>query len=284
MIPPQPSKSVQGPGLFTEHPCTCSVQPGASEVSGLVFLSPHARIPALLAHRTDAPIHPAFAAMGARNTNLAADPGARPGVLTVEHVLSACAGLSIWNALITLTGPELPILDGSALPFATLLADHPALSAEPILLHEPITVSAGHATITAQPIPPDQPAEYTYHLDYGQASPLRPQSASWRVGDTASYRNDIAPARTFCLLPEAQAMQAAGLFKSFTPADLLVLDENARPIDNTWRFDNEPARHKLLDLIGDLALLGRPLHARVIATRSGHALNHALSEAVLASH
>jgi UDP-3-O-acyl-N-acetylglucosamine deacetylase len=123
---------------------------------------------------------------------------------------------------------------------------------------------------------------YRYELDYGAGAPIVAQAAEWDSGEGDSaetYAREVAPARTFCLESEARAMQAAGLFKGLSPRDLLVIGERG-PIENQYRFENEPARHKLLDLIGDLALAGRPLVGEVVATRAGHALNHEMAVAL----
>ena len=121
----------------------------------------------------------------------------------------------------------------------------------------------------------------SYHLNYSDAggASLPPQSASWD-GLAESYYTEIAPARTFSLLSEVEALRALGLFEGFSPKELLVLGPSG-PIENEWRFENEPARHKLLDLIGDLALAGGPIRGRITAMRSGHALNHELARVLV---
>jgi UDP-3-O-acyl-N-acetylglucosamine deacetylase len=126
---------------------------------------------------------------------------------------------------------------------------------------------------------------YTYELDYGPPTPgvfaLGQQRATWD-GSATQYASEVAPARTYCLEQEAMVMRSMGLFAHLTPREMLVLGTSG-PIDNALRFDDEPARHKLLDLIGDLALIGAPLQADVVATRSGHALAHEAARAVLGS-
>lgn len=215
------------------------------------------------------------AGMPIRNTTLRS-PIAAPGadtVATVEHILSACAGLGLWHVGLALEGgPEVPILDGSALPFVNALRPHlvPGDAPAPIVLREVVEVRQGDAFIRAEPF---DGIHYTYELDYGQGSPIPPQHATWQ-GDANDFAANIAPARTFSLLKEAHAARAAGLFAHLTPREMLVIADDGRPIDNEWRLDHEPAKHKLLDLIGDLALLGRTLHARVTAHRAGHALTH----------
>ncbi len=268
-----------GKGLFTSADAALTIESGGA---GLRFITHGREIPARLAHRTDTPIHPAFAQAGARSTNLALPGTDAPAVLTTEHLLAACAAMGVWDAALHLEGPEVPIDDGSARAFVELLSAAPRCAAKPIQLIEPITINSGSASIAATPVETNQPATYTYQLDYQGQAPIPPHQAKWVVGDRQGFITGIAPARTFSLRAEAEAMRAAGLFSAFTPADLLVIGDDGQPIDNHWRFPDEPARHKLLDLIGDLALLGAPLHADVAASRSGHALNHQLAEAVLA--
>lgn len=216
----------------------------------------------------------------ARNTVLAA--GERgPVVITVEHVLSALAGMGVTDALIEVSGPELPIGDGSAAPFAR------ALEAAGVVEHgSPIEpIAPGTEILVGDPggphvvARPSAVCRYRYELDYGAHSALRPHGAEWEHGP--DYARAVAPARTFCLQEEAEAMRAAGLFRHLTTRDMLVVGPRG-PIDNTYLFEDEPARHKLLDLIGDLALAGRPLRAEVIARRSGHALNHEMARRLAA--
>ncbi len=272
------SARIEGTGLFTSAPSSVAITP--QDAGGLVFVQAGQRITASLDRLSTTPIHPAFAQMSARNTNLAAPESDAPRVLTTEHVLAACAGLSIWHAELALQGPEIPIDDGSARVFVDALRDAAPTNVEPIQLRSPITVTQGDARIEALPASPDEHPAWTYELDYGQGAPIPRQTASWVLGDRDAFTTQVAPARTFSLRSEAEAMKAAGLFQAFGPEQLLVIDDDGAPIGNIWRFDNEAARHKLLDLIGDLALLGRPVHARIRAVRSGHALNHELAAAI----
>ena len=117
--------------------------------------------------------------------------------------------------------------------------------------------------------------EVIYDLDYG-SGPIGHQVHAFS-SNNGTYRENIAPARTFLLEAEARAFQAKGLGKHLTSSDLLVIGDNGPVGENALRFDNEPARHKLLDVIGDLALVGTALRGRIVAYRSGHALNHRLA-------
>lgn len=282
--PPAPRRTIaapatiEGTGLFTGSPARCTIELALAN-TGIVFAHNNIEIPATIAHLAPSPI-PAFASLPARHTCLAIG-SAR--VVTCEHVLSALVGLGITDTRLTLgESGELPIGDGSAMPFIDAITAvgvrELTETLPPITLREPITVAAGNATITAEPS--DAPS-YTYHFEPPDGSPLARQSASW-AGNAGDYLASVAPARTFSTLAEANQAQALGLFTSFTPRDLLVLDDTTgTPIDNELRFDDEPARHKLLDLIGDLALTGRPICARITATRSGHALNHELARRII---
>ena len=267
---------VEGIGLFTERDVVCRVSPLDNRIE---FICPGADqpIPATIDQLCNAPIHPLFAQLPPRNTNLGQKS---PDVITTEHILSALTGLGITAARIELDSPELPIGNGSADLFvdAFLKAGTVELPHAPAPVHltKPITVDDGRGgSISAKPS--DTP-RYRYELDYGPNAPFPAQHAEWN-GHADEYAQQVAPARTFSLAEEAAAMQTAGLFSRFTPRELLVLGPDG-PIDNELRFDNEPARHKLLDLIGDLTLVGRPFVAEITATRSGHALNHQLARQI----
>ncbi len=267
--------TISGTGLFTSQPATITFKPGAS---GLTLAQAGIAVPVRSRALDPAPIHPAFAGSPARSTNLACK-SAR--VATVEHALSALVGLGITDCDIELEGPEVPILDGSAMPFVSAIMQaglkSPGTTVEPITITRPVTVGHHNATISATPrVMPGWSIAYT--LDYGEGSPLGVQTAIWD-GSPAMYVKAVAHARTFCMEHEAHALRRAGLFQSLTPADMLVIG-NDGPIDNAYRMTGEPAAHKLLDAIGDLALAGRPIQADIIAIRSGHALNHKLAEAL----
>lgn len=212
----------------------------------------------------------------ARNSSIELAAGTR--IMTIEHLMSALTGLGITDVDITADGPEVPIGDGSsafmvdAFRAAGLVALDETI--EPIAPTQTLRVDGVDGASIV--ITPSDSIEYTYVLAYPHhADHIPDQDAAW-PGDASSYADDVAPARTFCLEYEAVAMRAAGLFTHLTPRDMLVIGR-AGPIDNTYRFANEPARHKLLDLIGDLALAGAPLLARVVSTRAGHALNHRMA-------
>jgi UDP-3-O-acyl N-acetylglucosamine deacetylase len=271
---------IAGTGLFTGRPVVLRIAPTAAG-TGVTFARAGAEAP-ISAHI--ASLAPQPPGIPARNTSLAAAPGAT--ILTVEHLLSALVGLNITDALIEVDGPEIPIGDGSAAIFVEALARAGTRllesQIEPLTIDREIVVESGGSRITARPRATPG-CRYTFELDYGPG-PIGAQTATFEMdsteGSAARYTAEIAPARTFCLQAEAEAMRAMGLFTSLTPRDMLVFGPEG-PIENTLRFTNEPARHKLLDLIGDLALTARPLQMDITATRAGHALNHAMARALL---
>lgn len=202
---------------------------------------------------------------------------------TIEHAMSALAGLHVWDATIEVTSSEVPILDGSARTFveALLPVVREGPVPEPLRIKQPVEVREGKASIIAEPVSSMADATMTYVLDYDGRGGLHAQRVTWD-GKPATYAREIAPARTFGLRSELQFARRAGQFSWLGESDMLVFDDTPGASGDhaslPLRFSDEPARHKLLDLIGDLALLGRPLQARVTAIRSGHALTAALCE------
>jgi UDP-3-O-acyl N-acetylglucosamine deacetylase len=206
-----------------------------------------------------------------RRTTIGQPPGE---VGLVEHVLAALAGLRIDNCFVELDAPEPPGLDGSAWRFVDALS-----SAEPVnqpawrqvcSVNTPVLVNAKGATLTLYPTETDQ-LRISYILDYGHDSPIGWQMHSQNL-TPESFALDIACCRTFILESEAAELRRQGLGARTTAADLLVFGSRG-PIDNKLRYANEPARHKILDIIGDLSLLGFDLRGHVVAYRSGHPLN-----------
>jgi UDP-3-O-[3-hydroxymyristoyl] N-acetylglucosamine deacetylase len=200
-------------------------------------------------------------------------------ISTVEHLLSALNGLGIDNARIELDGPEVPILDGSAQPFVE------AISARGIrrlnaprrymTLLKPIAVKSGDKEILALPA---NRLEATYAINFPH--PIIGYQAATTPITAERFVSSIASARTFCLLRDVQALRRAGLARGGSLENALVVDDDG-VMNEELRFPDEFVRHKILDLIGDLALLGAPLRAHVIAFKGGHALHAALIDRIL---
>ena len=205
------------------------------------------------------------------------------GVTLVEHVLAALAGGRIDNCVVDLDGPEPPGLDGSAAAFTAAIAAAGAVGQSArrsiYAVAEPVVVRAPGATLALHPAAGTD-LRVSYRLDYGPGAPLAPQSHTVTV-NPASFARDIAACRTFLTEPEAAGLRAQGVGRHLSAADLLVFGRRG-PIGNAVRFADEPARHKILDLIGDLALCGFDLAGHVVAYRSGHALNVELARLLAA--
>ena len=260
--------SVEGKGLFGGETCRPNFVPAPCD-SGITFACTNAagggvNIGADIAKVAKRPRRTTLAAGGA-------------SIETVEHVLSAVSGMGIDNLTIEVSGAETPSIDGSSLPFVQALQQAGVVEQDApqqcFVISEPIQVSQGDAMLAALPGPADC-LDILYDLDYGNIPGIGHQVMGFRLGKD-DYPGQIAPARTFLLEKEAQEFQARGLGKHLTNKDMLIMGL-AGPIDNELRFPDEHVRHKICDLIGDLALLGRPLRGRVVAYRSGHELNHAL--------
>jgi UDP-3-O-acyl N-acetylglucosamine deacetylase len=195
----------------------------------------------------------------------------------VEHVLAALAGLRIDNCIVQLNGPEPPGLDGSAQAFVDILRTagvvlQPARRAA-WTVEAPLTVSQQDASLTLHP--GEETLKISYLLDYGPFAPIGRQS-HMAVITPERFATELAGCRTFILEEEAEEFRRRGWGARTTTSDLLVFGPRG-PINNRLRFANEPARHKILDLIGDLSLFGQDLRGHLVAYRSGHPLNYQLT-------
>ncbi|MBU0718031.1 MAG: UDP-3-O-acyl-N-acetylglucosamine deacetylase, partial [Planctomycetes bacterium] len=261
---------LEGHGLFTGKPVVVRLRPGGPH-TGIWFVRTDQSPPARVAARIE------NVSKRARRTALRNGTAA---IETVEHCLSACAGLGIDNLQIELNADELPSGDGSCLPFTKSLREagitEQEAPREPCVIREVLRVVDGDSELIAVPPldPKSETLEVSYELDYGRDNPIGHQA--YRVTVTSeNYEANLAPARTFVLAEEAEELRAAGLGLHLTYDDILVFGKDG-VIDNQLRFPDECARHKILDLLGDLALLGQPIVGRIFARKSGHALNHTL--------
>jgi UDP-3-O-acyl N-acetylglucosamine deacetylase len=253
---------------------------GAGLVSGArvrVRLSPAPADTGLVFRRTDRPAAPPVPALAANVTDTRRRTTLGPaahGVTLVEHLLAALAGLRIDNCEIELDGPEPPGLDGSAAAFVAAVrraGDTLQYARRPIwAVTAPVVLTAGGATIALHPA--TRPGlRASYLLDYGPFGPINRQVFTLDVVP-GEFAREAAPGRTFVTEAEVAELRAQGVGRHLTAADLVVFGPHG-PIGNRLRFADEPARHKVLDLIGDLALCGFDLAGHVVAYRSGHALN-----------
>jgi len=266
---------LSGQGLFTGNPCSMRVRPGPAD-SGIWFVRTDESPPTRVAARID------NVAKRARRTSL---KNGTVAIETVEHCLSACAGLGIDNLQVELNTHEVPGLDGSSLPFVRTLRAagicEQDAALKPFVVTDVVRVVENDAEVLAlPPFDPDaETLEVSYDLDYGFESPI-PRQAYRLLVTPESFEANIAPARTFVSEREAEELRATGLGTHLTYADILVFGKDG-PIENRLRFPDECVRHKILDLLGDMMLLGRPVVGRIFARKSGHSLNHALVRALL---
>jgi UDP-3-O-acyl-N-acetylglucosamine deacetylase len=200
----------------------------------------------------------------------------------VEHVLAALAGLKIDNCEVWVDEAEMPGCDGSALPFVQALdaagiVEQDAVAPRRVVC-DVLRLGGEESWIEARPIGSATPV-IRYLLDYGLCSAIGRQTFELAL-TPESFRSELAPCRTFMLKAEADWLLAQGLGRRATPRDLLVFGDDG-PIDNRQRFPDECVRHKLLDMVGDLALAGCDLAGRFLACRSGHRLNADLVRALL---
>lgn len=264
--------TVSGVGYWSGQATRVEMRP-APAGAGIVFvrddLPVPVRIPVSLECRVEA----------VARTNLAV---AGVGVQMVEHALSALAGLGVDCCAIHVTAEELPGLDGSAQAFVEAIdaagVEDLGAPVEPIVVDR--TVRLGDETNWIEAAPPRWAGlSIDYELDYGESAIGRQRLALQVTPE--SYRDQLAAARTFLSSEEAAALQAAGLGLGVGHRDLLVFGPDG-PIDNALRWPDECVRHKMLDLVGDLSLAGRPVHASIRASRSGHKLNAALAAKLVA--
>ncbi len=201
-------------------------------------------------------------------------------VQTVEHLLAALVGLGVDNARIEVSGPELPLLDGSALEWAQAIAAVGSIDQGPATaraeLLEPVWVRDGDAFVAALPA---AELRFSYGIDFDLAA-IGNQWHSWAFR-SGSFAEEIAPARTFGLAHQIEALRTQGLIKGGSLENALVCGSEGW-LNPPLRFLNEPVRHKLLDLIGDLSLLGALPTAHFVAYKASHSLHTQLVQ--LLSH
>lgn len=261
--------TISGRGLHGNRPCTVRLVP-VSAPSGLVFVH--------LPTGTELPAKAELAGDLVLATTLVKD-GVR--LQTVEHLLSALMGLEVEHLRIEVDAEELPILDGSAAPWveAILRAGAKSLAGRRRFLKvtQPVEVRNGDRWIRVLPF---DGFRLRYVIDFPVPA-LGRQSRELTL-TPEKYRRELSAARTFCLEQEIDLMRARGLALGGSLDNAVVFGADG-PLNESLRFEDEAVRHKMLDLVGDLALLGAPLLGLVEAHAAGHALHVALTQAILAN-
>jgi UDP-3-O-[3-hydroxymyristoyl] N-acetylglucosamine deacetylase len=252
-----------GVGLHTGVSVSIVLSPAPPD-HGIVFVVGPERVPV--------PVLPESLLNGHYATTIGAE-GIQ--IQTVEHLLAAVRGLGIDNLLIELDGPELPAMDGSAAPFVSLLyaagrETQVAVRPAPLKVTEAIRVGDEHRWLQ---ILPAADFRISYTLDHEHPA-VGMQVASF-VPTERVFVEELAPARTYGFLKDLELLRQQGLALGGSLANAVVVGQE-RILNGALRFQDEFVRHKILDVIGDLALLGRPVVGHVVARNAGHALNHLL--------
>ncbi|WP_085314861.1 UDP-3-O-acyl-N-acetylglucosamine deacetylase [Derxia lacustris] len=204
-------------------------------------------------------------------------------IATVEHLMSALAGLGIDNAVIDVSAPEIPIMDGSASTFVFLL-QQAGIEEQPaakrfVRVTKPIEVHEGDKWARLSPF---HGFKMSFAIDFNHPAIDSTGQFAEIDFDSTSYVKEIARARTFGFMGDVEALRAAGLGQGGTMDNVIVMDEYRVLNQDGLRYDDEFVKHKLLDAIGDLYVLGKPLLAAYSANKSGHAINNQLLRALLA--
>ncbi len=202
-------------------------------------------------------------------------------VETVEHLLAALTALGIDNVFVELNTPEVPIMDGSAAPFVYLIINEAGVKRLPtpkkfLKVLRPISLSQGDKRIALYP---SDHFKVTYSISFDHPL-IRHQSRTMKITEE-TFVEDIAPARTFGFLKEVEMLRQKGLALGGSLDNAIVLGETGVLNQNALRFEDEFVRHKILDVIGDLSLVGYPVIGHLVAHRGGHALHTAFAARIL---
>jgi len=287
--------SLEGVGLHTGARTTVTINP-APDNTGIVFC------------RSDLDDKPRIEADIDNVVDLARGTAIGKGeakIHTIEHVMAAFAGTGIDNAMVEVNAPEVPLMDGSALPFVEAINTagivQQSEQREYITIDDPVDYVDGDLALGVYP---SNHLRMTVQIDYGHPALGVQYTTMFNVDD---FEKEFAPARTFCFLSEIEHLREKGLIKggcldsALVVQDVEITQEHTeyirrlfnehRPLkkgengflNNTkLRFPNEPCRHKALDLLGDLYMLGKPIKAHIFAARPGHAGNHAMAKKIRA--
>jgi len=260
--------SCAGIGLHSGNKVTLTLKPAAPDF-GVRFrrtdLGEH-EVPASVQHLTAIQL-----ATGLSRNNVSVE--------TVEHLLSALVSLGVDNVLVELNSPEVPIMDGSAAPFIYLIQEAGlkslGTSRKYLKIVRPIALSRGDKRIALYP---SEHFKVTYSISYDHPL-LRHQSRTLRITEE-SFIEEIAPARTFTFLKDVEMLRQNGLALGGSLENAVVLGETG-VLNNALRFEDEFVRHKILDAVGDLALVGYPVIGHLVAHRAGHALHTEFAAKIL---
>jgi UDP-3-O-[3-hydroxymyristoyl] N-acetylglucosamine deacetylase len=260
---------IRGQGLHTGRAINMKLRPAPRD-TGVVFIRAdkgNVNIKANLDHVSDTTFATTLSSEGVR-------------VGTIEHLLAAFSGLNIDNVYVELDGPEVPIIDGSALPFVSRIMEtgisQQAKHMKYMRILEPIVVSEGPCQIAVTPY---EGTRITYRLFY-----THPAFGEQKMGievTTMNFINELAPARTFGFLRDVEMLKSRGLAKGGSLENAIVLGDREVINGGKLRFKDEFVRHKILDAVGDISLMGLPIYGHIIANKSGHTLHIKLLKKIL---
>ena len=262
--------SCTGIGLHTGAPVQMTLLP-ARVGTGVVFartdLPEAVEIPARCRH--------------VRSTQLATSLGAEgASVGTVEHLLAALYGLGVDNLRVEVDGPELPVMDGSAAPFAYLIRSAGVFDQQVprprLRVRRPLEVRRGDGVARIEPF---AGFAVRYAVEFSHPAIGR-QELEWRAAGAERFERELSTARTFGFLRDVEELRRAGFARGASLENTVVIGESRVLNPEGLRWPDEFVRHKMLDLLGDLALLGVPIQGRVCVSRGGHALHRALVQAL----
>lgn len=263
----------QGVGLHTGRPVRMTVHPASADYGIWFRRTDLTRGDGLIPARWDA-VEPSSLC-----TLLTNGKGAT--VQTVEHLMAALAGLGVHNALIEIDGPEVPILDGSAVPFVARLLSRglreQAVPVRAIRVLKPVEVRLGEAMARLDPA---EMLEIAFAIDFEDRA-IGHQERRLTLSN-GNFVRELADSRTFCRQADVDAMRARGLALGGTLDNAVVFDGDRVVSPGGLRHPDEPVRHKMLDALGDLALAGGPILGRYTGLRAGHALTNRLLRALFA--
>lgn len=253
------SVSLEGIGLHSGKPSLVTLSPALKDQGRYLVVNDRV-VPCTIA--------------AVKGTVLSTEVG---GIRTVEHLLSALWGMAIDNVEIRVEGTELPILDGSALPWVELIEGAGRVAQgekqPPVLLTEPVFVQEADRFVVAMPSPM---LKFTYGIDFPTAA-IGVQWFSWTLGE--DYAREVAPARTFTMAHQIDQLRSQGLIQGGSLENAIVCDAQ-KWLNPPLRFPDEPCRHKLLDLIGDLSLVPHLPQAHYLAYKASHHLHTQLARSL----
>lgn len=261
-----------GIGLHTGCPVNVSIMPSGAD-TGIRFF------------RKDLPGNPCIKAVSANviSTSYATTIGVKgASVSTIEHLMAAFYGMGIDNAIVELDGPEVPIMDGSAIDFIGMIESSGLMPLPArrkyLVIKKPIKVFDNDKYIYLLP-PDDMEFTIDYSIDF--AHPFLNKQSFARLFSRDVFRKELGSARTFGFLKDVEALRANGLARGGSLENAIVISDTAILNEGGLRYPDEFVRHKVLDMMGDIALVGAPVIGQLVAYRSGHSLNHELAKKVL---